>query len=274
MTLTTNKYEEILLDITVHIIERIWPTIQKRALRAFIRQILQESKFTFFTLEYALQYILRIEERVQSTCNENENDPTTYASFAPLLFKELEREDIIGGLKFKPGTMFCSNQQGIHLSTRYWKDPEKFIPERFIKGSEFEAKNLEKNAYIAFGSGLRICPGRYVAMAELKVLIVLLFGRYDVQLVDPKLNEELEAAAKQPELKLVGKLILLASKWRFISVREQCRLQGFPDDYEILGGSIKSMYKQVGNAVPPPLLAAALLKEVKHFKIHQPLLKS
>ncbi|CAG8561115.1 2191_t:CDS:10 [Ambispora gerdemannii] len=54
------------------------------------------------------------------------------------------------------------------------------------------------------------------------------------------------------------------SRWRYISVREQCRLQGFPDDYEILGESIKSMYKQVGNAVPP-LLASALLKEVKHI---------
>ncbi|CAG8665973.1 10685_t:CDS:2, partial [Ambispora leptoticha] len=52
------------------------------------------------------------------------------------------------------------------------------------------------------------------------------------------------------------------SRWRYISVREQCRLQGFPDDYEFIGENVRSMYKQVGNAVPPPL-ASALLREVK-----------
>ncbi|CAG8438496.1 5700_t:CDS:2 [Ambispora gerdemannii] len=118
---------------------------------------------------------------------------------------QLSREDVIGGLKFKPGTMFCANQQGIHRSTQYWKDPEKFIPERFVKGSEFEAKNLEKNAYNPFGGGLRLCPGRHVAMAELKVLIVLLFGKYDVQLANPKspLKYSLVALNQCNELKVL-----------------------------------------------------------------------
>ncbi len=37
---------------------------------------------------------------------------------------------------------------------------------------------------------------------------------------------------------------------RLISFREAARLQSFPDDYRFLG-SLSSMYKQIGNAVPP-----------------------
>lgn len=48
---------------------------------------------------------------------------------------------------------------------------------------------------------------------------------------------------------------------RLISIREAARLQSFPDSYRFLG-STTSMYKQIGNAVPP-LLARAIGDQVK-----------
>ena len=47
---------------------------------------------------------------------------------------------------------------------------------------------------------------------------------------------------------------------RGLSVRERCRLQSFPDDYEICGGIVQGRV-QTGNAVPP-LLASAIAKQI------------
>ena len=48
---------------------------------------------------------------------------------------------------------------------------------------------------------------------------------------------------------------------RIITAREAARIQGFPDAF-VFPGQPMTRYKQIGNAVPPPLahaLAAALL---------------
>jgi len=48
---------------------------------------------------------------------------------------------------------------------------------------------------------------------------------------------------------------------RPITVREGCRLQGFPDDF-VVAGSVSSQYSQIGNAVPA--LAASIL--IRHWQ--------
>ena len=53
------------------------------------------------------------------------------------------------------------------------------------------------------------------------------------------------------------------NKQRRLSVRECAILQAFPDNF-IFYGSLTSMYKQVGNAVPPKL-AKAIAKELKQL---------
>ncbi|CAG8530772.1 12443_t:CDS:2 [Ambispora gerdemannii] len=130
----------------------------------------------------------------------------------PIITKETSHEEEIGGYKYKAGTKFGASFIGIHLSTRYWQDPKKFMPERFLKKVSdsngtvrYEAgNNIKKNTYMPFGGGVRICPGRNVAMTEMKALTVLLFGRYDVRLVDPKapLAYSFAPAIQCDELKL------------------------------------------------------------------------
>jgi DNA (cytosine-5)-methyltransferase 1 len=52
---------------------------------------------------------------------------------------------------------------------------------------------------------------------------------------------------------------------RVLSVRECARSQGFPDTFKF-AGVIHDMYRQVGNAVPPPLARAIGLEVRKAWE--------
>ncbi|XP_047100302.1 DNA (cytosine-5)-methyltransferase 1-like [Schistocerca piceifrons] len=61
--------------------------------------------------------------------------------------------------------------------------------------------------------------------------------------------------------------VLHPKQSRIMSVREFARVQGFPDSF-IFCGSIADKYRQVGNAVPPPMSAAVGYEIAKCLVIH------
>ncbi|KAF6364284.1 cytochrome P450 family 39 subfamily A member 1 [Rhinolophus ferrumequinum] len=82
----------------------------------------------------------------------------------------------------------------LHRNPKYFPEPELFKPERWKKA------NLEKHAFLdsfmAFGSGKYQCPGRWLALLEIEICIILFFYYYDCSLLDP--------LPKQSSLHLLG----------------------------------------------------------------------
>lgn len=70
----------------------------------------------------------------------------------------------------------------IHRNKNHWTDPAKFNPEGFINNDG----SIEKNRFIPFGGGNKMCPARLLAMNAIKTIIVLFFRKYNVELVDPE----------------------------------------------------------------------------------------
>lgn len=70
-----------------------------------------------------------------------------------------------------------------HRNPKYFPEPELFKPERWKKA------NLEKHAFLdcflAFGRGKFQCPGRWFALLEIQIFIILIFYKYDCNLLDP-----------------------------------------------------------------------------------------
>ena len=54
---------------------------------------------------------------------------------------------------------------------KYVSEPEKFIPERWIKGSAYYIE-MNPFAFLPFGHGPRMCIGRRFAELETQIILV------------------------------------------------------------------------------------------------------
>lgn len=91
------------------------------------------------------------------------------------------------GVAIKKGQMVAPHILSRHLDPIQWKDPLKFIPERFDSESEFfltPETNEKRSLYsfIPFSYGIRSCPGQTLAILEIKVMLVyfLLNVEYEI----------------------------------------------------------------------------------------------
>ncbi|PKK77499.1 cytochrome P450 [Rhizophagus irregularis] len=92
----------------------------------------------------------------------------------------IDKPDEIAGYQWPADTLFRIYIDAIHYNKDYWEEPDKFNPDRWMD-ENFEPK---KNSFIMFGGGLRLCPGRKLAMIELICLMALLFRKYEINLVN------------------------------------------------------------------------------------------
>ncbi|KAL2337549.1 hypothetical protein Fmac_011995 [Flemingia macrophylla] len=99
----------------------------------------------------------------------------------PLLVqRETNEPCVIDGYEIPPKTIVYVNAWAIHMDPEAWKDPEEFLPERFLDstkdiwGQDFE--------FIPFGAGRRICPGIPMAIASLDLILANLLNSFDWEL--------------------------------------------------------------------------------------------
>lgn len=78
-------------------------------------------------------------------------------------------------------TLHCvvwGDHYGTHHNPRYWARPEDFLPERFLVPEDDELYP-PKNAWRPFERGPRNCVGQELALAEIKVMLVLTIRDFD-----------------------------------------------------------------------------------------------
>ena len=74
----------------------------------------------------------------------------------------------------------------MHHLPKYWEDPERFNPNRFIGSSPVPF------TYFPFFMGPRRCMGKNFAILELKVLLCVTLARYNVT-KDPSTPEKIKS---------------------------------------------------------------------------------
>jgi cytochrome P450 len=85
------------------------------------------------------------------------------------------------GYRIPAGANVVMSQWIMHRDPRYFPDPEKFDPDRWLSDG---AQKLPRFAYFPFGGGPRQCIGNTFAMMEATILLASIAQRFRFELID------------------------------------------------------------------------------------------
>jgi cytochrome P450 len=96
----------------------------------------------------------------------------------PMMHRRSIEDMVIAGQTFPKGTTFMIPIGAFNRSPKFWKsDPLRFDPERWLEDPALGGAT-DRNAFMTFSQGARICIGQRFARAEFKHLLAGLVERY------------------------------------------------------------------------------------------------
>jgi len=101
----------------------------------------------------------------------------------PLTYRYSPKTELkIAEYVFPANTIFTINLAHMHRNPRYFPNPNAFDPERFAGNWK---ERYPQYAFSPFGQGVKACPGRNFAMAEMKTILAQVYRKYTFKLVKP-----------------------------------------------------------------------------------------
>ena len=88
----------------------------------------------------------------------------------------------LGGYRIRRFTPVVVPVYAIHRNPKYWPDPDRFDPDRFLPE---QAKGRPGSAFLPFIVGPRHCLGMRLAVLELHLLIEAFCRRFEISTVGP-----------------------------------------------------------------------------------------
>ncbi|XP_037034245.1 cytochrome P450 4C1-like [Bradysia coprophila] len=112
----------------------------------------------------------------------------------PIIGRKISEDIQLGDYYIPEGCMIKIDLFNLHRDPRYFADPEKFDPDRFLPEC---AANRHPYAYIPFSAGPRNCVGQKFASYEQKVVLSTMLRNFKICSVDGR-----------NEVKMINELVL------------------------------------------------------------------
>jgi cytochrome P450 len=146
-------------------------------------------------------YLLALNPKIQEKCFEEIRQIADTEGFNPGVIKQMDlitnvfketlrlyppvgffarenKNDVqIPGKTIEKGSSVVVAPWLIHRHTKYWVDPNDFNPDRFN-----DPKNIQKDTYLPFGMGPRVCIGASFAMQEAVLILATIIRHFTIEM--------------------------------------------------------------------------------------------
>ncbi|MFT3857667.1 MAG: cytochrome P450 [Aquabacterium sp.] len=113
------------------------------------------------------------------------NETLRLKPVAPFLPLQTATDRVIGDVQVPAGTMIWTVQRHDAMDPARVPQPAAFLPERWLEEEHASAASASglKRLSIPFGAGARVCPGRHLAITEIKMATATLLTHFDIEYV-------------------------------------------------------------------------------------------
>jgi cytochrome P450 len=109
------------------------------------------------------------------------NETMRLKPVAPTVPVEANEDTVVAGVAISKDTLIWTVLRHASLDDAHFPEAQAFRPERWMEaGGDAKSFQSAKRVTLPFGSGPRVCPGRYLAMLEIKMAMAMLLARFDI----------------------------------------------------------------------------------------------
>ena len=98
---------------------------------------------------------------------------------APQMPLQALKDTVLGDVAVSAGMVVIGVMRHDSIDDRFVADGQQFKPERWLGEGGLSATSA-KRISIPFGAGPRMCPGRYLALQEMKMVLITLLTEFDI----------------------------------------------------------------------------------------------
>jgi cytochrome P450 len=110
---------------------------------------------------------------------------------APFQVLEALRDTVVAGVRVPKRTGVWCVMRVDSVSERHFPNPLAFDPQRWLaEGHASQTATSAKRVSMPFGAGPRVCPGRYLALLEIKMAMAMLLAHFDIADVSTPSGDE------------------------------------------------------------------------------------
>jgi cytochrome P450 len=125
-------------------------------------------------------------------------ETSRFKPVVPLIYLEPIVDVVLGNVSLPSGTPLFFMLRPSMLDSKRFGRPDEFLPERWSSG-HMDVQPHDQKAYAQFGAGPRVCPGRYLAGVEMRLVLSMLSRNFSMELAtSPGSIKEIAAFTMMP----------------------------------------------------------------------------